>query len=336
MIAHSTTHLFAHRRPFARMLLLALMASTVGAVGAQGFPERPVRLIVGQQAGASTDTVARLIGQRLSERLGQPFIVENKPGAVTRVAMDAAIKAAPDGHTLGIANAVAAAFPLVLDNYSFLPGKDFAPISMLGRAPSFLAVRSSLPVSNVAEFIRYAKANNDKMVLGHGGIGSNPHISAVALAGSIGISPVQVVYKGNAPTAVALGVGEIDFAMLDYASVRGMVERGSVRLLAVSEPRRFSSQPNVPTGAEAGLTPDIEGLTVWFMLVAAPATPGPVLETLNRHVREVLSLPDVKERLLAMGIEAEPTTAAEAATFLLGQREKLTRLTRQLNISLKN
>lgn len=336
MTTHSSTSLFAHCPHFARMLLLALTASFVGMAQAQSFPERPVRLMVGQQAGASTDTVARLIGQRLSERLGQPFIVENKPGAFTRLAMDAAIKAAPDGHTLGVANAVAAAFPLVLKDYSFLPGKDFAPIGMLGRAPSFLAVRSSLPVSNVAEFIRYAKENNTKMVLGHGGIGSNPHISAVALASSLGIKPVQVVYKGNAPTAVALGAGEVDFAMLDYASVRGMVERGSVRLLAVSEPRRFISQPNVPTGAEAGLTPDIEGLTVWFMLVAAPATPGPILEKLNRHVREVLSLPDVKERLLTMGIEAEPTTAAEAATFLMGQREKLTRLTLQLDDLLKN
>lgn len=317
---------------------MAIGATAIGATPAfaQSWPQRPVRLIVGQQAGASTDTLARLLAQRLTERLGQPFVVENKAGGATRVAMDAAIRAQPDGQVFAIANAVSAAFPLVLDDYPFIPGKDFAPVTMLGRAPSFLAVRSSLPTRTVAEFVRYAKSAGDKMTLGHGGIGSNPHISAVALALSLGIKPAELTYRGNAPTAVALAAGEVDFAMLDYPSVRAFVERGDVRLLAVCEPRRFSPLPQIPTGAETGLTPDIEGLTVWFMLVAAPATPAPIIEAANRHIREVLSLPDVRQRLNAMGIEPEPTTTEETTAFFMGQREKLTRLTRQLRISLKN
>lgn len=326
----------SRRAVLARSLAIASMALGAQPALAQSWPQRPVRLIVGQQAGASTDTLARLVAQRLAERLGQPFVVENKAGGATRVAMDTAIRAQPDGHVFAIANAVSAAFPLVLDDYPFVPGKDFAPITMLGRAPSFLAVRSTLPTMTVAEFVRYATAQGDKITLGHGGIGSNPHISAVALARSLGITPTELTYRGNAPTAVALAAGEVDFAMLDYASVRAFVERGNIRLLAVSEPRRFSPEPDIPTGAEAGLTPDIEGLTVWFMLVAAPGTPQPIVDAANKQVREVLSLPDVRQRLRAMGIEPEPTSTEETTAFFIGQREKLARLTRQLRISLKN
>ncbi|MEN9314802.1 MAG: hypothetical protein RIS35_1195 [Pseudomonadota bacterium] len=332
----SNPHSRLRRAVLARGLASASLAVAGHAAIAQSWPQRPVRLIVGQQAGASTDSVARLIALRLGERLGQPFIVENKPGGATRVAMDSAIRAQPDGQVFAIANAVSATFPLVLADYPFIPGKDFAPVTMLGRAPSFLAVRSTLPVRSVAEFVRYARTHGDRIVLGHGGIGSNPHISAVALARSIGIRPVELAYKGNAPTAVALAAGEVDFAMLDYASVRAFVEKGNVRMLAVSEPRRFSEEPNVPTGAETGLTSDIEGLTVWFMLVAAPATPAPIIDAMNRQVREVLALPDVRQKLLSMGIEAEPTSVEETTAFFLGQREKLARLTRQLSISLRD
>ena len=146
---------------------------------------------------------------------------------------------------------------------------------------------------------------------------------------------MTVPYKGNAPAALALAAGEIDFALLEYASVRPMVERGAVRLLAVTEPRRFSGLPDVPTGAEAGLTPDIEGMTSWFMLVAPARTPAAVASQLGAHVREILQARDIQDKLIALGIQTEAGSPAEAAAYFQAKRDKLTALVRELNLSLK-
>lgn len=314
-------------------LLAALCLATPASAE---YPERPVRMVVGLQAGASTDALARVVAKSLGERLGQQVIVDNKPGAATRVGVENVVKAAPDGYTIGVANAVTTAFPLMFDGVPFAPGKDFVPITLLGRAPSFLAVRQSLPVKNVAEFVAYAKANTGKLTFGQGGNGSNPHLAALALMKSIGVTAVSVPYKGNAPTALALASGEVDFAMLDYPSVRPMVERGAVRLLAVTEPKRMSAHPEVPTGVEAGLTRGIEGMTVWFMLFAPAGTPAPVVSLLNRHVAEILNSKEARQSLATMGIEPEASSPAETTAYFQLQRDKLAVLVRDLNLSLKN
>lgn len=302
---------------------------------AQSYPERTVRLVVGVQAGASTDTLARLLAQKLQERMGAQFIVDNKPGAATRIAMEMVAKAPPDGYTLGVANAVSTSFPLMFPDFGFVPGKDFVPVATLARAPSFLAVRSTLPVKNVQEFVAYAKANNGKLSLGHGGNGSNPHLAALALVRSMGVAAISVPYKGNAPTAVAVATGEVDFAMLDYQSVRPLVERGNIRLLAVTEPRRSALTPDVPTSGEQGLTRDIEGVTPWFLFVAPPGTPAPVVALLNRHLVEILRSPDVRATLRVAGIEAEGSTSADALAQFEQQRAQIARLAREMNVSFK-
>lgn len=323
-----------------RVATAALVATAAGLLGVAApvraeYPDHTVKLILGLQPGASTDVLARLVAQKLGERTGQQFIVENKPGASTRIGMDSLVRAPPDGYTLGVANAVSAAFPLMFDGFAFAPGKDFVAITPLGRAPSFLAVRNDLPVKNAAEFLAYAKANNGKISFAAGIHGSPPHVASLLLMKSLGVTAVAVPYKGNAPAALALGAGEIDFALLEYASVRPMVERGAVRLLAVTEPRRFSAQPDVPTGAEVGLTPDIEGMTPWFMLVAPARTPAAVVSLLNTHVREILLAKDVQDKLVPLGIQAETSTPAEAAAYFQAKRDKLTVLVRELNLSLK-
>lgn len=317
----------------AAALLASLFLSTSALAD---YPERQVRMVVSVQPGASTDIMARTLAQKLAERLGQSVIVDNKPGAATRIGTEAVIKTSPDGYTLGVANAVSTAFPLMFDDFPFVVGKHFAPITLLGRSPSFLAVRHNLPAKNVAEFVAYAKTHNDLITFGHGGAGTNPHVAALALMQSLGVTAIAVPHKGNAPTAVALGSGEIDFALLEYASVRPMVERGKVRLLAVTEPQRFSPLPEIPTGAEAGLTREIEGMTPWFMLIAPAGTPQAVVTLLNRHVAEILSTPDVQQRFRAMGIEPATNSPAEAASYFQAQRDKLGALTQKLNLSLKN
>ncbi|WP_137921356.1 tripartite tricarboxylate transporter substrate binding protein [Hydrogenophaga sp. 2FB] len=319
-----------------RAAALCLAGGALALSAQAQYPERPVRLVVGLQAGASTDTLARLLAQKLQERMGGQFIVENKPGAATRIGMEMVTKAAPDGYTLGIANAVATSFPLMFPDFAFAPGKDFVPVAALARAPSFLAVRANLPAKNAQEFVAYAKANSGKLSFGQGGNGSNPHLAALALVRSMGVQATGVPYKGNAPTAVAVATGEVDFAMLDYAAVRPLVERGNIRLLAVTEPRRSALTPDVPTSGEQGLTRDIEGVTPWFMLVAPPGTPAPLVATLNRHVNEILKNPEVLASLRVAGIEAEGGTSAAALAQFEQQRNQIGRLAREMNVSFKD
>ncbi|ADP17198.1 extra-cytoplasmic solute receptor family protein 88 [Achromobacter xylosoxidans A8] len=327
-------------RPSVVLLLrtgaLLFCAALLAAPARADYPERPVRLLVGVQAGASTDTLTRQLAQRLSEQLGRPFVVENKPGAATRIAMEAVSRAPADGYTLGVANAVSANFPMMFDDFAFIPGKDFTPISLLGRAPSYLAIRASLPVRNVQEFVAYAQANKGKLNYGQGSNGSNPHLAARLLVQSLGIQATEVAYKGNAPTGIALASGEIDFAILEYPSVRPLVERGSVRLLAVTEPRRAALAPDVPTSTSQGLTPRLEGVTPWFMLVAPAGTPANVIERLNREVNQALRSPDVRQAAEAAGLEPAGLDVAETQAYFLRQRESAAQLSHELNVSLKN
>ena len=320
----------------ARRMTLMFALGAVALAAHADYPERPVRMVVGLQAGASTDTLARLLAQKLTERLGQPFVIENKPGAATRIGMEQMSKAPADGYTLGVANAVTTSFPLMFDSFPFVPGKDFVPISLLGRAPSFLAVRASLPVHNVQEFVAYAKAHNGKMSYGQGGNGSNPHLAALTLVKSLGIQAVEAAYKGNAPTAVAVAGGEVDFAILEYQAVRPLVEAGKVRLLAVTEPERSALMPSIPTSGEQGLTRKLDGMTPWFMLLAPAATPAPVVALLNREVNEVLKSPDVKKTMLAAGIELSGGTSEQALAYFQQQREQVARVAREMNVSFKN
>ena len=318
----------------ALMMLSTLLTQTVCAQNSSLYPERPVRLLVGFQAGAATDTLARIIGQHLSERLKQTFVVENKPGAATRIAMEALSKASPDGYTLAVANAVTTVFPTMFVGMSFEPNKDFVPITLLGRSPSFVAVKASLPATTYQEFVAYAKGA--KLAFGHPGNGTNPHVAGVALGKSLGIDLVEVPFKGNQPVAAAMAAGEIDYAMLEYESARPLVERGAIKLLAVTEPKRYSLRPEISTGREVGMTLEIEGLTPWFILLAPPGLPASVVSLLNREVREILKISDVQERLLKIGIEPESSTTVEAANYFMAHRAKMNTLLERLQISIKN
>jgi len=320
-----------------RIIASILLGCMAGGVSAADYPDRPVRVIVSVQPGGTTDTAARVVGQELTKRLGQPFLIENKPGAGTRIGTDATVKAKADGYTIGLFYGTSTLFQLMFDNQSALePGKDFEAITMLGRAPSFLAVNAALPIKTVPQFIAYAREKNGKITFGHSGTASQPYLGGMILLKSLGVTGVAVPYKGNGPTAVAIASGEIDFSLVDYASVRPMVERGAVRLIAINEPKRSALRPDVPTTGESGITRTVDGITPWFFFAAPSGTPPAVIATLNKQITEILKMPDVLERLHNVGVEAEGTTPAEASAYFLAQREKLTGFVKDLGISLKN
>lgn len=325
-----------HRRAVVALPLAQLLSGWTSTVAhAAGYPERPVKLILGFAPGGATDYLARILARKLGERTGQQFVVDNKPGAATRIGMESVQKAAGDGYTIGLATAVTTTFPLMFDGVAFAPGKDFAPITMLGRAPTFVVVRQDLPAKDYKELVAYGKSSG-KLTLGHPGNGSNPHIAGLTLARAAGFPATAVPYKGTAPTATAVGAGEVDFAMLEYAVARPMLEAGRVRLLAVTEPRRSGIRPEVPTGKEVGITREVEGLTPWFMMIAPAGTPQPVVDALNRHLREILAMADVRDELATVGIEPDTRTPAETSAEFNDQRARITRLVGELKLSLRN
>lgn len=305
--------------------------------GAADYPDRPVRLIVSVQPGGATDTAARIVGQKLSERLGQPFLIDNRPGAATRLGTDIVVKAKPDGYTLGVFYGVAGMFHMMFDRQSQLePGRDFEAVSLFARAPSFLAVHAALPIRTVPEFIAYARSKAGGISYGHSGEASAPSLAAQVLLKSLGVKGIGVAYKGNGPTAVAIASGEIDFALVDFAAVHPLAQRGAVRLIAISEPKRSALAPEVPTTGEFGITRRIDGVTPWFLLAAPAATPAATVALLNKHVVEILAMPEVQQRLRVAGVDAEASTPAQAADYFVAQREKMTAIVRDLGVSLKS
>lgn len=300
------------------------------------YPQRPVRIVVGVAPGGSSDTYARMIARQLGDRLGQPVIVENKPGANTRIAMETLSHAAADGHTLAIAYAVSANFPSLFPDFPFVPGKNFTPVSMLGKVVSYVAVRKDLPPGNATEFDAYVRSSNGKMAFGHGAEGSNTHLAALAMLKSMSATATAVVYKGTVPIGPALASGEIDFSVIDYAAVRPMVERGAVRLLASTTAKRSPLTPDVPTVAEAGMLKDMTDMVPWFMLIAPAGTPEPIVRLLNRHVNEIVHDADNTKTLLNLGIEPKGGTAAEAGQYFLQQRQQIEQRSREFGVSAKN
>lgn len=316
------------------MASLSIHAQTNASNSSTHYPDKPVRVILGFPSGAVTDTLTRTVAQQLGQKLNQQFVVENKPGAATRIAMETMQKSPADGYTIAVGNAVVSTFGLMFDGMSFDPGKEFVPISMLGRSPSFLAVRGNMPVKNYEEFKTFAKGA--KLSVGHPGNGTNPHIAGAALARSLGVDAVEIAFKGGTPLATALASGDIDFAMVDYQSTRGLVDKGAIKLLAVTEPKRFSQRPDIPTGKELGILPEIEGLTPWFILMAPAGTPKPVIDRLNHEVRAIMSSPEMTQKMGPLGLEPDSSTPEQAGAYFLSHRKKIEGLLSQLNISIKN
>lgn len=321
---------------FAKYITLATsMCISVGAARAE-YPERPVHMIVSLAPGGSGDTTARILAEKLSERTGKPFLVENKPGGSTRIGVDYVLKSKPDGYTLGhFYGGVVGIFQLMFDNYSALePGKDFETVTLISKVPTFLVVNAALPIKDAAEFVSYAKANSGKITYGHVGIGSTPNLTAMVLLKSLGVTGIGVPYKGNAPTTVALASGEINFSMLDYPSARPMIEKGLVRVISVLEPKRSVFLPDAPTMGEVGLTTEADGVTPWTMLTAPAGTSPEIVKYLNKNIREVLAMPDVQKKLRTVGVDVEVSTPGEAADAYTVMRKRTAKIVSDLGISI--
>ena len=295
------------------VLATALTVHVTGPVRADDFPSRPLRVIVPFSPGGAVDGPMRLIAQHLSQRLGQPVVVENKPGAGATIGTDVVAKAAPDGYTLLLASQTNAISATLYSNLPFDPIEDFTPVALIGREPGVVVVNPAVPVTSLQQLIAYVKERPGQIDYASSGNGSGQHLFAALLASRTGMKMNHVPYRGSGQATTDLLGGVVAMSIPGTAGMVGHIKAGKLRALAVTGAARSPQLPDVPTVVEAGV-PDYEAY-VWMGLLAPKGTPPAIVERLNREVLAVLVLEDVKKYMATAGIEIVGSTPAEFGTF---------------------
>ncbi|HLX14708.1 MAG TPA: tripartite tricarboxylate transporter substrate binding protein [Bradyrhizobium sp.] len=317
---------------FARLVILGLCALAWPASDAFAldYPTRPVRFVVGYPAGGSTDIIARLIGQRLSERLGQQFVIENKPGAGNNIGTETVVKADPDGYTVLLvnpANFINASLYTKL-NFNFI--RDIAPVASFLRVPNVMTVAKEVPAKTVAEFIDYVKANPGKVNLASSGNGTSVHLSGEMFMAMSGAKMLHVPYRGAAPATTDLLGNRVQVMFDNMPSIIGHIRGGALRALAVTTATRSPELPDVPTVAET--IPGYEASALFGM--GAPAkTPPEIIAKLNREINEVLAEPEIKKRLTELGGEPLIATPQAFGAMIAAETEKWAKVVKYAGIT---
>ena len=312
-----------------RYLLLLLWCFSVAAT-AQGYPVKPVRIVVAFVAGGGDDFHGRLIAQKLTELLGQQVIVENRGGAGGFVGWEYVAKAAPDGYTLLLGGGSLTTVPSLRPNPPFDVLRDFTPISLIATFGLVLVVHPSVPAKSVKELIALARAQPGKLNYASSGAGATPHLSAELFKSMAKVDIVHIPYKGSTPAYVDLMAGQIDMYFGVMAGALPHIRSGKVKALGVTGARRAASAPNVPTIAEAGL-PGYE-LTSWYALMGPGGMPPEIVGRLNGAVRKAIAMPDVRERLLNAGSEPEVNSPEQMAAMVKANVDKFGRIIRTAGI----
>ncbi|WP_029048431.1 tripartite tricarboxylate transporter substrate binding protein [Cupriavidus sp. amp6] len=306
----------------AGVALAATFAGFAGAAHAQGgYPTKPITLIVPFSAGGTTDILARIVGLQLGKALGQPVVIDNRPGAGGNIGASLAAKAPGDGYTLFMGTIGTHAINQSL--YSKLPYdpvKDFAPITRVAMVPNLVVVNPKVPVNNVKELIAYVKANPDKLSYGSSGSGSSMHLSGELFNSMTGLHIQHIPYKGSAPAVNDLLGNQIGLMFDNMPSSYPHVKAGKLRALAVTSAKRSPALPNVPTVAESGV-PGYEA-TSWFALYATGGTPQAIVDRLNAEVVKILAMPEVKKQMADQGAEPNPEKPAQLAAFMKSETAK--------------
>ena len=296
---------------------------------AQVYPTRPVRILVGAAAGGPNDIVARLIGQWLSEHLGQQFIIENRPGGGTNLAVEAVVRSLPDGYTVLLANSSAAINATLYEKLSFNFIRDIAPVGSILRVPQVLEVNPSVPVKTAPEFIAYAKANPGKINMGSGGIGSVAHVGGELFKMMSGVDMVHVPYRGSAPMLTDLIGGQLHGAFDSMPGSIAFIKAGKLRALAVTTATRSEELPDIPTVGD--VLPGYETST-WYGIGAPKNTPAEIINKLNREINAALANPEMKTRITDFGGIVLPGSATDFGRLIAEETKKWGKVIREANI----
>ena len=317
------------RKLFA-LLLLALAAPLAWA---QAYPSKPVRIIVPYPPGGGNDILGRLFAAKLTERMGQTFIVENRPGAGTMIGTEAAAKSAPDGYTILLSSiATHALSPNLYSRVPYDPVKDFTPITLLGIAPTVLVVNKDLPVKNLAELLAAAKAKPGEFAYASGGNGTPPHINGEVFKSVAGVDLLHVPFKGGGAALADLTAGRVHVMLDTAASAMSHVRGGRLRALAISAPQRSPEYPDLPTFAEAGL-PGYE-TNAWYSMHAPAGTPAEVVRRLNAELVAILKDPDIVARFKQLSTDPVGNSPGEFAAFVRAELDKYARIIKTAGIKL--
>ena len=312
--------------------LLAGLAALAMAcpLWAQPYPSKPVKVIVGYSAGGAVDAVARTVGQALSSSLGQPFVVENKPGAGTNIAVKYVIAAEPDGYTLMLAANALAANMALYQPAPFDAERDLVPVSLIGRVPVVIAANANAPYASVANLIASAKAQPGSIAFASPGNGSTPHMAVEFFVRAAGITLQHVPYRGGAQAITDVIGGQVPLVAVNALEVQPHVKSGKLKVLAVLSTNRSAIFPDVPTIAESGF-PGFEA-SVWYGLVAPAATPKAIVTKLHAEVQKALQTKEVRERMTAVGGEVLPGSAEMLGALIHSERQRYEKLVREANI----
>ena len=326
-------HKMTRRGVLAGFAAGAIGASEVLAQGdpAASYPAKPIRIVVGFGPGGGNDIFARLIGQKLGERLGQPVLVENKPGAGAAIATEYVAKATPDGYTLLLgATGAMTINPAVYSKLSYDTVRDFAPISMIASFPLLLTVNAAAPARTVAELVAYAKANPAKA--NYASSSAAFQLATELFKMKTGAPLEHIAYKSSGEMLTAVVGGEVLVALADAPPVSGHVKAGKIRALAVTSTKRMPEYPDVPTMAEAGV-PDLD-VRLWSGLFAPAATPAGVVKKLEKEVIEIIKLPDVRERLVGLSVDPAGDTGEAFARLISTELTRWAAIAKAANIKL--
>ena len=317
----------------ARLALGLVLAVASGLAAAQTWPTKTVRVMVGASPGGGTDIIARMLAEKYQAAFGQPFIVENRPGASNTIAADLTAKAPPDGQTILVATNTAQSIAPHLLKLGYDPLKDLAPVALIVVVPNVLVVNTDVPAKNVKELVALIKANPDKYSYGSSGTGSTQHLAGEAFAHELGLKMTHIPYKGSSQALADLVGGQIQMSFDTTSSAMGQIKSGKVRPLAVMSPARSRELPDVPTLAEAGIK-GVE-MSTWYGLFTIGGTPPAVIDRLAAETAKVLKMPDVQKRLEGLGGEPGDMTPAQLAAMNRAESDRFGKLIRAANIRIQ-
>ena len=316
----------------ASTLLLAAILCNVPA-HADSYPSRPITIIVSLAAGTGMDTLVRLYGEKLSQALGQPIVIENKPGGAGVVAGETIAKGPPDGYTLAVAtSAVLAIRPTLFKVRPFEPLVDFVPISHYVKSPFVLIVSPSLPVSTVPEFIKYVKERPGQLSYGSSGIGGAPHLTGEWLKQKFGFDIAHVPYRNSPQLVTDVAAGHVAASISEAGASLPLINDGKVKALAVTSGTRFPTLPDVPTLAEALATPELEAVS-WHVIFARHDTPRPIVDRLHAEMQRIMAMPEMAQKIAAIGlVPHQSPSVEEIKAYIKAETEKWGGLVRQLGL----
>lgn len=323
--------MLVHR--IARWLALALLLPAISAwAQTTSWPTKPIRLVVTFPPGGSSDAAARIVGPRLAERLGQPVVIDNRPGAGGGVGLDLVAKAPADGYTIVLASAGGlTANQSLYKKLSYDPARDFAPITTFGTSPFVLLASPSLAASNVGELLKLVKSQPGQLSYASGGNGTAMHLSGELLKSMAKVDIVHIPYRGSGPALLAVIGGETQLAIADIATAAGQIKSGRVKALGVLSKGRSPLAPDIATLNESGL-PDYESVG-WFGILAPAGTPAPVVGRLNAEITAILTSAEVSERFAAAGLEPLPSTPEAMAALMKSESVKWARVIKESGAS---